>query len=1266
MSHASDPLRTRSHTQLDILSFPLKGSRLIEASAGTGKTFTIALLYTRLVLGHGREPPHDQGLTPPEILVMTFTDAATQELRDRIRTRLTEASRYFQQAPATIQDLPYGVDLLHDLRGDYPEACWPACARKLQLAAEWMDEAAVSTIHAWCKRMLREHAFDSDSLFAQTLETDQSDLLAEATRDYWRTFFTPLSREAVNELCDWWANPSELLKDLNPLLSHAETLRATEDPAITLQSRREEKVRILHALKAPWKDWVDELQGILDEAVARKRVDGKKIQPRYYQPWLKELRHWSDSSDDVIWPQEIKKDSKVWERLTPSGMAKAWKVGQLPDHDAFRAIQRLPGQLETLPSARSEVLIHAARWVAKRFASEQERRAWMGFNDLITRPRKALEGPNAERLAAIIRQQFPAALIDEFQDTDPIQYQIFDAIYRVAANADETLLVLIGDPKQAIYAFRGADIHTYLQARHATEGRHYTLKINHRSTTAMVRASNRWFEVAEARKKGSGAFLFRDNAVNPVPFVSAEARGRPDTLWFQRQPLPAMTVWWLPCKENNKKISKEDYYQSMADICASEMVRLLNAGQQGQAGFEQAGTFRPLRPTDIAVLVNKRREADVIRRALMQRGVRSVYLSDHDSVFQTSQAREMLLWLSACAEPDDARRLRAALATATLGQDWAALDRLNHDELYLESLMMQFRGYQVCWQRQGVLPMVRRLLNDFAVPSRWLGAEARCSAGTPDGERILTDVLHLTELLQQASAHLDGEHALIRYLAEQCDDSESQAENDLRQIRLESDSDLVRVVTVHKSKGLEYPLVFLPFAADFQAVCRDNLPLKWHDAAGQLHLCLEPDQETEKKADRERLGEDIRKLYVALTRARHATWLGIAPIGDLHLGALGYLLAGDDIIEPDKLPQFLWELAGSTAEIRVEPAPEPTTERFVAPEIWSIGQARHSRQVAGESWWIASYSALKKSDDQLWNAVQTSVEDHFQEEQEDRWIDSGNVAENSNSFINPFLPGGRFPVALRNIDRSLHGFPAGAEAGIFLHDLMQWAARQGFDSVSGNPDAVRDLIARRCQLRGWTQYIDSLHDWMLTFMTISLNIPAINGMISTQITLAGLSSVMAEMEFWLPAYRTDTRMIDTLVCRHTLDATERPELVPRLVNGMLKGFIDLVFEHEGRYYVMDYKSNRLGLDDSTYTSATMRALILKERYDLQYVLYLLALHRHLKSRLPGYRYERHIGGAIYVFLRGLQAPGQGLHIECPPAALIEQLDALLVSRRETV
>ena len=1241
--------------RVDPLRFPLHGSRLIEASAGTGKTYTIAALYLRLVLGHGQADAYVRPLTPPEILVVTFTDAATKELRDRIRARLSEAAAAFDCDPDEVPERPPGEDLLHDLRASYPPAEWPGCARKLQLAAEWMDEAAVSTIHGWCHRMLREHAFDSDNLFTQTLEADQSELFAEAVRDYWRTFFYPLDAAGAARVLRWWASPAVLTPVLARLCPHTALLNPTDPPAAppqhTLQAAAQAHAQELAALKAPWPAWADELQALLDAAVAAKQVNGHKLRPGYYLPWLDKLRAWAGDPEAVL----LDLTKAGWERLTPTGLAEAWKVGSPPDHPALHALTTLQAQLKALndwPQAKTELLRHAAHWVAARLASEQQRRAQLGFNDLLVRLHAALGGPNGERLAEMIRRQFPVALIDEFQDTDPVQYGIFNAVYRVADPCPHTALVLIGDPKQAIYAFRGADIHTYLAARRDTTGRHYTLDTNFRSTQSMVDAVNHCFGQAEARPDGQGAFLFRSGNDNPLPFLPVRARGRAQHLVIDGAPAPALTCWHLPPEDAATKGRSND---RLAATTASEIVRLLQLAAERRAGFADAAaaqaSLQVLRPADMAVLVNTGTEARAVRAALAARGVRSVYLSDSESVYRSTAAGELQRWLEACAEPDDGRRLRAALATATLGQDWAALDRLNRDELAWEARVLQFRGYREAWQRRGVLPMLRRLLNDFGVPARLL---------SQGDERQLTDLLHLAELLQQASALLDGEHALIRHLADQR--AEAAQAQDARRQRLESDADLVQVVTVHKSKGLEYPLVFLPFAHAARRVKADDVPLTWHDDSGAARLSLLADDTVLARADRERLGEDLRKLYVALTRARHATWMGVAATPDLRDSAIGYLLGeGVDGAGGD-LAGRLQAWATDCPAIVCQPAPAASATRHEpAAETALPSRPRPLQIVPREAWWVASYSALRVAPPTLLLPDAAAPDLPDDPGQPGPLADSaaGKVFAERADAVQAMLAGAREapgalpPDAPAPTTGSVHDFPRGAHAGSFLHTLMEWAGLEGFARVWAEPAGLRDLIARRCQVRGWSAWIAPLHDWLHALLDTALPVPG-----AGPLRLAALVSFQVELEFWFAAHRVDTLRLDTLVTQGTLDGAARPALLPGRLNGMLKGFIDLVLEHEGRYYVADYKSNWLGTDDASYTPQAMREAVLHHRYDLQYVLYLVALQRLLRARLPDYDYDRHVGGALYLFLRGTRGPACGVHAERPPRALIDAVDAL--------
>ncbi len=1221
---------------LDALDFPLRGSSLIEASAGTGKTYTITALYLRLILGHGGEPAaYARALTPPEILVVTFTEAATQELRDRIRGRLAEAAQVFLADPDQL-DEPAPGDFLAALRASYPPETWPDHARTLRLAAEWMDEAAVSTIHGWCHRMLAEHAFDSGSLFTQALETDLRPLQAEVLRDYWRTFLTPLPIDSARQLRAWWDGPEALLAEVGKLLALHEALDAGTEPAQAIAQARAQSASRLDQIKQPWRGadgWAQGLADALDAAVAAKQC---KMPKR--RDWMDALRAWADG--DAALPRLT---ATAWERLSPAGLAKDWNGDPaLLAHPGWQALACVREQVQGLPVAREPILRHAAIWCGERLQQEQARRAQMGFDELLTRLDAALQGPNGPRLAELIRRQFPVALIDEFQDTDPVQYRIFDAVYGVAGNDPSTALILIGDPKQAIYAFRGADIHTYLRARQDTAGRHATLGTNFRSSTEMVVAVNSLFQRAEQRAAGQGAFLFRDGHANPLPFVPVRARGRSEHWIDAGRAAPPLTCWTLPAE---RALGASAAQAVMSQSCATQIVALLSAGQAGDTGFvTDDGALRALRPGDVAVLVSNGREARAIRQALGQRGVRSVYLSDKDSVFQSPVAADLQRWLAACAEPEDERLLRAALGSAALGLGWAELDRLNHDEARWEQRVEQFHGYLRRWRSQGVLPMLRQLLHDFAVPARLLQA---------GDERQLTDLLHLAELLQQASAAIDGEHALIRWLAEQ---RSGGGDSDARKLRLESDADRVKVVTVHKSKGLEYPLVFLPFATAFRPVKPNDLPLRWHDDTGRARVSLHAEPQALARADHERLGEDLRKLYVALTRARHACWIGAAPLAQPGGGALGYLLglAGDSA--PAQLNEALQDWAEQGGAVVLEPAPDANDAVFQPRRPARRLKAEPPLPRAVVPWWIASYSVLGRTQ-------VLDEDDMAPEPAHDEQTVSGPASAREDIYADSriVLPPVENGEPARPPAGTLHALPRGAMAGTFLHGLLEWAGQEGFGRLASQVDQRARLdayVAQRCQASAWDSWTPVLQQWLQDWLGTPWRLPALGSPGPGAVAPAQLSSLQIEMEFWFSVQTTQTAALDALVRQHTLDGVARPVLEPRQVNGMLKGFIDLVFEHEGRYYVADYKSNWLGPTDADYGPAALREAILHHRYDLQYVLYTFALHRLLKSRLPDYDYQRHVGGAVYFFLRGHAAPSQGIHAERVPYALIEALETL--------
>ncbi|MGC9457159.1 MAG: exodeoxyribonuclease V subunit beta [Halothiobacillaceae bacterium] len=1280
---------TESIRRLDPLAFPLRGSQLIEASAGTGKTFTLALLYLRLILGHGNDQTaFDRPLTPSEILVVTFTEAAAEELRERIRGRLVEAAVHFRRP-----DLSNSTDdPLERLRQSYPPQEWPSCAWRLEVAAESMDEARISTIHGWCNRVLVEQAFDTRGLFDRQLITDTEDLLAEVVRDYWRIQFYDVSEEAAGIVLDAIGSPEKLLAELRNLMGTASEGVTFKGRPIQVEQltpylqRALEKADLERRVRAHWRDHWEEIESHLLEL--RPSLNGSRhgsANESKYRQVLDAIHAWAAEGAEA--PGKL--GNFAAGRFT-------FKKGQPHQQEkslvAFTLLREYldlsdeAGQSNEVP-LRFAVLAHALHWVRQVFDQRMKRRAEMGFDDLLHDLDRALDPSQAPeaagRLAENLRTRFPVALIDEFQDTDPVQYRIFDRIYNVQANCPETGLFMIGDPKQSIYGFRGADIHTYLEARRATTGRHFTLTRNFRSTRGVVAACNALFEHAERHERG--AFRFRESENNPVPYITVDAQGRDETLYLlgadapdSPAPVNPMNFWhFAPENPDELALGASQYRRQAAASTASQIVAWLEAAAENKAGFGQNGQItQPLKPADMAILVRTTTEARAIRAALKERRVPSVYLSDKESVFSTAEARDMLHWLRACAQPQDERLVRAALGTNTLDIPLEQLALWLKDELAWESQMQTFAQLHQCWQEQGILATLYDLLQAFDLPARLMKK--------PEGERQLTNILHLAEWLQQASTELDGEQALIRHLAQYREVDDKQ-----QVLRLESDADRVQVITIHKSKGLEYPLVLLPFISSWKEIDGNTrqVPYRHADRPYQEIAGKNTFEEAWKQANDQRISEDMRLLYVALTRARHAVWLGVAPLANgnakkpqIERSALGYLLNGGSPVEDATSYRKELETVVATSEhIGLAESPAADQACLAPREATKLQEARPS-PASGlcALWWIASYSAIRFQSENSSNAssaakaAQPAEPNIFGPDSESETArDDQQDEERRLAHAPPTgLPdGNREVLCAQNV---LHRLPAGASWGTFLHALLEWAAAQQFSPKAGQPrrgfsaivtenTSGRQEFHRFCQRRRIpAEFIAPLWGWLTAFVQARWPLDALNEERALVLQQIEPAQCAVELEFMIESHQVDAAALDRLVRNRTLGGAGRPQARSIQLNGLLKGFIDLVVAHQGRYYVIDWKSNRLGPTDADYNPASMQAQILSHRYDLQYVLYLVALHRLLKARLPDYDYDRHVGGAIYVFLRGTRnQETRGLFCDRPERALIEELDRLL-------
>ena len=1227
---------------LDPLTFPLHGTRLIEASAGTGKTWTIAALYLRLVLGHGGADGFGRPLLPADILVMTFTRAATRELSNRVRERLIEAGAYFRARDDDAPGISQAPDVFLDaLLEDYPgHGERQQAAHRLMLAAETMDEAAIFTIDAWCQRMLREHAFDSGSLFDEELLSDENALFEDAAHDYWRQQVYPLLAPELEALLACWSDVVALKKSVRELVWRAGALGAAPDLRLDglIKRVRAEQLAQLAGLKQGWAARADRMEQWIarQREAAPKCFNGSKMKPESLAKWFAGLRAWALDAGAV---QPAGVNATAWRRLTPDGIADAFSKNysaEVPDD--FDATAALAEALAAIAPLSHALYRHAAATIARRMDELKRRARQFGFADLLERLKSALQGENGAALRQRITAQYPLAMVDEFQDTAPGQYQIFNLLYRIADNDPARGLFLIGDPKQSIYGFRGADIHSYLDARAATAGRHYQLGTNYRSTAALVDAVNQLFLYAEGDGAGTpgragfpgGAFRFRRGSANPLPFEAVAAKGRAERLVRAGGPEAALTV---ACSQVDG-LKGDAYREFFAHHCAEHIVGLLN---DPLAGFEGKDGLVRLQAADIAVLVRDRKEAAAIRRALQRRKVASVYLSDKDSVVYSEEAADVLRWLRALANPLDGALARAAFATATVGMSLGQLAQLANDEIEAERRAEQLKGLHLIWQRQGVLAMLRRFIHELRLPAAMLR-----QAG---GERRLTNLLHLAELLQAASRQLDGEQALIRWLAEQIGgDGEG---GDERVLRLESDAELVKVITVHKSKGLEYPLVYLPFAVSARKVDKRNRSFfEYTDADGVRRIDLALSDTAHEAVEAARIEEDLRLLYVALTRARHFLWLGVAALAGrkagentLHDSALGYLLTGGAALPAEDMAERWRHLRGDCAAIVIDtlPAAHAATVLERVELRAALGDAPVFAGRFERDWTVGSFTSLTR---QVGPLVASAHVPQRAAEQ--------TLLEDDAPALSGAGPGA---IPARTEEAPWHRFPRGSVPGNFLHEQLEWIGNEGFEIVH---DATFDArLGARCERAGWGHRQEDAAVWLRAVATTPL--PMLGA------PLAAIDTLLPEMEFWFPSERLGTDALDRLCSRHLLGATARPALPKRQLHGMLKGFADLVFEHEGRYWVLDYKSNALGAGDAAYHKQALAAGMAAHRYDIQGAIYMLALHRLLRSRL-GQQYDpaHHLGGAIFLFLRGIANPHtRGCYWLEPQMALLDGLDTLL-------
>ncbi len=1189
---------TSTLPQFDLINTPLNGHILIEASAGTGKTYTISRLFLRLLL--------EKEYPPASILVVTFTEAAASELKERIYSITKEALKAYSTG---LSDDPFLQSLI--TRIDSEKAC-----RLLQEALYNFNTVSIHTIHGFCQKVLYENSFESGTAFESTIITDQNSLIQEIVHDFWRINFyseKPLflayaikSGVSPQTFLDLTRAAGRFFQNLKVIPEIAENEDFSIQETSFIQSFQE--------LKSHWAECRDQILKMLETGNLKANKYSAKI--------IQELV----VSMDTMLESEIA-DPGLFNRFenftTPVLVSSTKKGFTPPQHHFFELCDKHAEYAEQLRSCFDRKIlklqISFLSYLNQELSKRKQIRGQLFFDDLLRNVHTALTSSRQrQELTSKLRQTYRAALIDEFQDTDSVQYQIFSLIF------DNSLpLFMIGDPKQSIYGFRGADIFTYLQASQQVSAR-YTLSANYRSDPSFLSALNTLFlrndkqfvheeiEYTEAvsGKPDSPQQLIIDGVIQPaLNFILVDDQADPD-----------------------KRIDKTTL---ICNSVTSKISELLSRSLEHKAFI----TSQKINPSDIAILVRTNREADMIQQSLSSVHIPSV-IDSGSSVFESDDAIYLERLLLALLEPTRSELINAVLATPFFGLDAKTIENLKTNQNDWESYVSKFLHYHDLWRDHGFMYMFRHFLSQEHIRQKLLAVE--------QGERHLTNILHLSELLHlnenQKQAGMTNLHS---WFLQKITDNTMQV-SDEEILRLESDKDAVTILTIHRSKGLEYPIVFCPFWHNSELSSK-AIACTFHDPqsdnASVLAIGTEEISKNRQFIETEILAENMRLLYVALTRAKSCCFVVWGKIRGEESSALAYLLH-KDLIESDfslpslkekvksltfeQIRQILSEISDQNLSIAIlEKLADP--EKIVMPQTdeKQLSCLKLENGVP-ESWKIASFSSLTRN--------------HYIPESPDydpspRYDDfNGNDTEKE--------------------DYTIFNFPRGSIAGTFLHSV--------FEQIDfTDPGSLQEKI----DLESMLDIYGFDHSWKPVISKLvndTLSTPLKSGSDIFKLSEIPGSSCIKEMEFYFPLKRITPSDLQKLFSGQMQTDLFSSDYQAEGLHfspsgGFMKGYIDLFFEKEDRFYILDWKSNHLGDRLENYQSGPLKEAMKSEHYILQYHIYLTAIYKYLQLRYKGYSYQKHFGGVYYIFLRGIDGRSDsGVYFDRPEEEMVRRMREVLV------
>ncbi|HHF3422178.1 TPA: exodeoxyribonuclease V subunit beta [Haemophilus influenzae] len=1204
---------------LNPITLPLNQISLIEASAGTGKTYIIGSLYLRLLLKAG-ENNFSRPLNVEEILVVTFTEMATEELKKKIRERIKDAINKLTAFAKTQDKSAFKNDEFLTALCDNLDIF--EAIHRLKLAEQNMDLAAIYTIHGFCRRMLMQYAFHSGIHFNLELIKDQSDLLVRFANEFWREHFYPLDFESANFIATELVSPANVLsllkadlgKDLQVEIENKQALSVPIQ--IFLPQYLGGYQKALNELKAFWLESADEILAIITNELEKdypkdqlKSLNRKKYQVKRLGDWINKINQWSNNPRDYQINTTLKDyflQSSIEKNCEESTDKNKDKKPATPFYSPiFAELEKRVNALMTPDLLSKLTLYHYRQGLQQKLLDYKLNHQEKSFDDLLRLFCEALQGAQGDELAEMIRFQYPFAMIDEFQDTDSQQYAIFSKIYRDNPEKN-TGFIMIGDPKQAIYRFRGADIFTYLKASDEAQSR-FELTKNYRSEKHLVEGVNALFDFPQS------PFIYQN-----INFTAVDSRDDHLRFYLNGKAEPAYRFYLTASDKVNKT--------EMAKICAVSIQYWLKSAVENQAVFQNEDTCKTLQAANIAVLVRDKNEAALVKNELQKLGIASVYLSDQNSVFDSNVAKELAWVLKACLNVAE-RPILNAIATALFGLNAADIHQIQQNEADWQRWADSFAQYQQTWQRQGILAMLHQILLEQGISERLLSQAT--------GERDLTDFLHLAEILQQAATLHETEAALLSWFEKQIQGEGRQE----AQIRLESERQLVKIVTIHKSKGLEYDLVWLPFlAVPSKDPSKKDINIYYSKERDETLWDIE--NRNLNALYEETFAEELRLLYVALTRAKYQMAFALPAQFDKKWNALHYVLSQGEIgkeinLSDSKNTETLLQTFKEKMQDNVEICTKPNLEDFTALSINTKNDDLKAAEFTGnieQDWRITSFTSIEQAHRRQNYFAESASKKHavFDDVKD---YDSQNAIEISTALLN-------------ENESSILDLPRGKQVGTALHRHFE----NCYFSDLANTEEI-DKLRQSLQLD--ETFTEPLQNWL---QQIS-HTPLSN---EIGIALADLANkdCIKEMLFYL-AIREH---FDVEAFNRALKAHHHLPSVPlqfEQIQGMVRGSIDLVFRHNGKYYLVDYKSNLLGSILADYNQEALKKEMLHSHYDWQYLIYTLALHRYLQSVVPHYDYARDFGGVFYLFLRGMNGePQSGVFYDRPSVELITELDGV--------